>query len=135
MVSHMAHDTLRDAALVDVITDVLTDLSDLVQKELRLARPELTYKLTVRLQASIWFAIAGLLALLACLLITEGAVLALASAGLALHWSCFLVAGILVAAASLSFDYGRPGSAKDLSPTRSTRQFNKAVNAAREQSR
>jgi Putative Actinobacterial Holin-X, holin superfamily III len=72
MVSHMAHDTLRDAALVHVITDVLTDLSDLVQKELRLARAELTYKLTLRLQASIWFAIAGLLALLACLLITEG---------------------------------------------------------------
>jgi hypothetical protein len=77
--------------------------------ELRLVRAELTYKLTVRLRAIIWFAIAGLLALLACLLITEGAVLALASAGLALQWSCFLVAGILVAAAALSFDYGTTG--------------------------
>jgi Putative Actinobacterial Holin-X, holin superfamily III len=135
MVNHMAHDTLRDTALVRAITDLLTDLSDLVQKELRLARAELTYKLTVRLQASIWFAIAGLLALVAALLIAEGVVLALASAGLALHWSCFLVAGLLAATAALSFYYGRAGSAEDLSPTRSARQFNKAVNAAREQLR
>jgi hypothetical protein len=83
MVNHMAHDTLRDTALVRAITDLLTDLSDLIQKELRLVRAELTYKLTVRLQASIWFAIAGLLALVVALLIAEGAVLALASAGLA----------------------------------------------------
>jgi hypothetical protein len=134
MVNHMAHDTLRDTALVRAITDLLADLSDLVQKELRLARAELTHKLTVRLQTSIWLAIAGLLALVAALLIAEGAVLALANAGLALHWSCFLVAGIL-AAAALSFYYGRAGSAEDLTPTRSARQFNKAVNAAREQLR
>jgi uncharacterized membrane protein YgcG len=135
MVNHMAHDTFRDTALVRALTDLLSDLSDLVQKELRLARAELAYKVTVRLQASIWFAIAGLLALVAALLTAEGAALALASAGLALHWSCFLVAGVLVAAAALSFYYGRAGSAEDLTPTRSARQFNKAVNAAREQLR
>jgi putative superfamily III holin-X len=129
------HNTPQDSALARAITDLFTDLSDLVLKELRLARAELTYKITVRLRASIWFAVAGLLAIVAALLVAEGAVLALASAGLALHWSCFLVAGILTAAGALTFYFGRAGTAGDLSPTRSARQFNKAVNAAREQLR
>jgi Putative Actinobacterial Holin-X, holin superfamily III len=129
----MAHDALRDTALVRALTDLMTDLSDLVQKEVRLARAEIAHKLNLRLQAGIWFAVAGLLGLVVALLVVEGAVFALASAGLALHWSCLLVAAILAAAAALALYYGRLRSAGDLAPTRSARQFNEAIRTAKEQ--
>ena len=129
----MANEALRDTALVRALTDLMADLSDLVQKEVRLARAEIAHKLNLRLQACIWMAMAGLLALVAALLVVEGAVFALASAGLALHWACLLVAGILAALAALAFYYGRAGSAGDLVPTRSARQINEAIRNAKEQ--
>ncbi len=128
----MAHDALRDTALVRALTDLMADLSDLAHKELRLARAEITQKLTVRLRAVAWFALAGLLGLVVSLLIVEGVVLALASRGLPLHWSCFLVAAILAAAAALAFYVGRVGSAENIAPTRSVRQFTEAIRTAKE---
>ena len=93
----MAHDSLRDSALVRAVTDLMADLSDLVQKEMRLARAEIAHKLTIRLRAGAWMAVAGLLAVTAFLLIVEGAVFALVSAGFAIAWSCLTVAALLVA--------------------------------------
>jgi Putative Actinobacterial Holin-X, holin superfamily III len=129
----MAHNTLQDTALVRALTDLMTDLSDLFQKEVRLARAEISHKLTLRLQAAAWIGVAGLLALIVVLLIVEAAVFALASAGLALHWSCLAVAGILAVAAAVAFYAGRTAGTEDLSPTRSARQFNEAIRTAKEQ--
>lgn len=128
----MAHDTLRDTALVRAFTDLMADLSDLLQKEVRLVGAEMRHKLAVRLQAGAWFAVAGLLGLVMSLLIVEGLVFAVASAGLALHWSCFLVAAILGVAAAFAYYCGRAGSAEDLAPTRSVRQFNETIRTAKE---
>jgi putative superfamily III holin-X len=134
-VSLMAHDTFRDTALVRALTDLMADLSDLVQKELRLARAEISHKLTLRLQAGVWFAMAALLGLAAFFLLLEGVVFALASAGLALHWACLLVAGILGAAAGFAFQYARTHTADDLAPSRTARQFHEAIRTAKEQLR
>jgi hypothetical protein len=42
----MAHDAIRNSTLVRTVGDVLGDLSDLVQKEIRLAQAEATAKMT-----------------------------------------------------------------------------------------
>jgi uncharacterized membrane protein YqjE len=97
----MAHDALRNSGLVRGLTDLLADLSDLVQKEIRLARAELAEKISARLQASVWLIAASVLGLITALLIVEGLVLAIASYGLALHWSCLLVAAIVAALGTL----------------------------------
>jgi hypothetical protein len=131
----MAQENFRDATLIRAATDLLSDLSDLVRKEFRLARAELAQKLNERLHAAIWIAVAGFLGLTAVLLLVEGIVFALASAGLALHWSCFLVAVALTAIAALAYYLGRSGLSGDLAPTRSARQFNEAVRTATEQLR
>jgi uncharacterized membrane protein YgcG len=84
----MAPDRLRNSGLMQSLTDLLADLSDLVQKEIRLAKAEVTEKITAQVQASIWMVAAAFLGLVAALLVVEAAVFALASFGLALYWSC-----------------------------------------------
>jgi hypothetical protein len=78
----MALDRLQSSTLTPAFTDLLTDLGDLVQKEMQLAKAEVTEKITSRLQASIWMAGAGLVALVAVLLVVDAAVFAIASVGL-----------------------------------------------------
>jgi len=129
----MAHDTLQDTELARALRNLITDLSELVQKEVRLARAEVAYHLGLGLQAGIWFAAAALLALVTCLLIVEGVVLALARAGLAIHWACFLVAAIVAAMAALAVFSGRAVGAGKIARTRTARQLRETIKTAEEQ--
>ena len=96
------------------MSDLLADLADLVQKEMQLAKAEITEKIASRLRASVWMAAAALLGFIAALLIVQAAVFAIASFGLALHWSCLLVAAILAAAAAAAFYHGRSAAEDDV---------------------
>ena len=131
----MARDDPRDASLIGAATDLLTAFSDLIRKELRLAHAEMSQKLSECLRAVVWIVVGAILGLLAVLLVAEGVVFALASAGLALHWSCLLVAAILAALAAVAFYAGQAGMSGNLSPARTVRQFNEAVKSATEQLR
>jgi hypothetical protein len=90
------------------LTDLLADLGDLVQKEIQLAKAEVTEKITSRLRASVWMMAAAVLGLIAGLLVLEAAVFAIASFGLALHWACLLVGAILARPGRLHFIMGGP---------------------------
>jgi hypothetical protein len=129
----MAHDSMRDTALVHTLADVLGDVSDLVQKEIRLARAELAEKVTSGMQASLWMVVAGFLGLVAALLVIEAIVFALASLGLALYWACLLVAAVLAAGGTGAFAYGRSAVRQMLVPARGIRQINKDIRTAKEQ--
>lgn len=129
----MALDRLQHSGLAQAFTDLLADLGDLLQKEMQLAKAEVTEKITSRLKASIWMVGAGLLALIAGLLVVEAAVLAIASFGLALHWACLVVAGVLAAGALAAFYYGRSVADDDLLPERSARQISQDIRTAKEQ--
>ena len=74
----MAHDRLRDSGLVQALTDLFADLADLLQKEFQLAKTEITEKLFARLRASAWMVVAGVLGLIAILLLIEAAVFGIA---------------------------------------------------------
>jgi hypothetical protein len=129
----MAHDALQDTALLRGLAELFADFSDFVQKEFRLARAEVLHKLSVQLNAGIWLIAAGFMAVLAVLLIIEAIVFAIASAGLALHWSCLVVAAVLALAAAGTFFYARSRlTAEDLAPTRTARQLSEAMTAAKE---
>jgi hypothetical protein len=129
----MAYDTLRNTGLVRALSDVLADLSDLVQKEIRLAKAEVTEKISSKLQASIWMIAAGVIGVIAALLVIQAIVFAIASAGLALHWSCLLVAAVLAAAAAIAFFYGRSLAAEELLPERTVKQVTQDIKTAKEQ--
>jgi hypothetical protein len=129
----MAYDTLRSTGLVQALSDVLADLSDLVQKEIRLAKAEVTEKISSKLQASVWMVAAGLLGLIAALLVIQGIVFAIASFGLALHWSCLLVAAVLAVAGAAAFYRGRSLAQEGLVPERTVNQIAKDIKIAKEQ--
>jgi uncharacterized protein YacL len=129
----MAHERLRNSGLAQALTDLLADLADLLRKELQLAKTEITEKIVSRLRASVWMVVAGLLGMVAALLLVEAAVFALASFGIALHWSCLLVAAVLAAAAAAAFFQGRAAAQDELLPTRTAKQISQDIKTAKEQ--
>jgi hypothetical protein len=128
------HQPLRESVIVRAMTDLLADLSDLIQKEARLARAEVTAKLTSRLRGGVWMAVGGLLGLVAALFVLEGVVFALAHAGMPLHWACLLVAAVVAIAAAVAFHAGRSQGDGELAP-RTARQFDETLRTVREQLR
>jgi hypothetical protein len=129
----MAHERLWNSGLTRALTDLFADLADLLRKELQLAKTEITEKITSRLRASVWMVVAGVVGLVAALLLVEAAVLAIASFGLALHWSCLLVAAVLAAGAAAAFYHGRSIAEDELLPTRTVKQITQDIKTAKEQ--
>jgi Putative Actinobacterial Holin-X, holin superfamily III len=128
----MAHD-LGNFGLVQALTDLVADLADLLQKELQLAKTEITEKIVSGLRASVWMVVAGSLGLVAVLLLVEAAVFAIASFGIALHWSCLIVAAVFASGAAAAFFQGRLAAQDELLPTRTTRQISQDIRTAKEQ--
>jgi hypothetical protein len=128
----MAHD-LRNTGLVQALTDLFADLADLLQKELQLAKTEITEKIASRLRAGVWMVVAGAFGMVAFLLLVEAAVFAIASLGIALHWSCLIVAGVLAVSAAAAFFQGRSAAQDELLPTRTARQISQDIRTAKEQ--
>jgi hypothetical protein len=129
----MAHDAIGNSTLIRTVGDVLGDLSDLVRKEVRLARAEFTAKISNGVQAGLWMIVAALLALVASLLVIEAIVFALASFGLALYWACLLVAAVLAGCGAAAFAYGRSAAHEVLVPMRGARQINEDIRTIKEQ--
>src|ERR1700731_1434645 len=130
----MAHESLRDSGLVRAATDLFADLSDLIQKEIRLARAEIVHKLSVKVRGGIFMAVAGVIGFLAVIFLLEGIAFAIVAAGLAAYWACFIVAaGLLVVAAGV-FLTGRSQAEAEFAP-RTTRQLGATLRTAKEQLR
>lgn len=122
------------SSLPDAFSKVITDLADLMQKEIRLARAELSEKLSVSVRALIWMLVAAALAIAAGLLIIQAAVLGLsATTGIALHWSSLIVAALLAIAAGAAFGKGRADVPAQLTPNRSLDQVKQDIAVAKEQ--
>lgn len=127
----MAHDD--SLTLVNVLKDLFADLSDLVKKEVRLARAEMTEAVKGGLQAGLWMAVGGVLAFIAALVLLQAIIFGLASLGLGLGWAALIVAVALGALAAGAFFYGRSLTRGSLKPDRALRQINRDVAAVREQ--
>jgi hypothetical protein len=126
-------ESLKNSALPRALSDVVGDLADLLQKELRLARTELTQKLSLKLQGGVWIAVGAVFAFFAAIVVIEAAVFAIASYGIALHWSCLIVAAALAAAGGAAYAMGRKDLAEDLTPVRTIHQVNKDIATAKDQ--
>jgi len=127
----MAHDD--SLTLVNVLKDLFADFSDLVKKEIRLARAEMTEAVKGGLQAGLWMAAGGVLAIIAALVLLQAIIFGLASLGLGLGWAALIVAVALGALAAGAFIYGRSLTRGSIKPDRALRQINRDVAAVREQ--
>jgi uncharacterized membrane protein YqjE len=128
----MAHEQLKNSILLRSLSDVVTDLADLIQKEFRLARYELAENIFAKFRASIWIAVASGLGLIAGFLTLQGMVFAIASFGIATHWACLIVAAAAAVAGALAYYKGRMDAQRDLTPTRSIRQVKQDISTAKE---
>jgi hypothetical protein len=124
---------LKNQALPRALSDVVADLADLFQKELRLAKAELSEKLSIKAWAGVWMAAAAFFALLAVILVVQAAVFAVATLGFAMHWSCLIVAAGLAAVGAAAFIKGRADAAEDLTPNRTIHQVKQDIAIAKEQ--
>jgi hypothetical protein len=126
---------IRDTPVVQATRDLLTDVSDLFRKELRLAQAEMRQAAVKAAQAGAWMAVAGIAALIVVLLLVQAAIFAIASLGLALPWATLIVAAILAAVAAAAFFYGRSLARDGLAPKRTVNQINRDIATVREQLR
>jgi Putative Actinobacterial Holin-X, holin superfamily III len=76
--------------------------------------------------------VAGVLGMVAALLLLEAAV-SIASFGIALHWSCLLIAAVLAGGAAAAFFQGRAAAQDELLPTRTAKQISQDIKTAKEQ--
>ena len=61
----MAADRLRDSTLPTALSNVVADVAELFQKEIQLARTELSHKLSTKVRGGFWMLAAAFLLLLA----------------------------------------------------------------------
>jgi hypothetical protein len=129
----MPFDGIRNSALVRTVADVLEDLPDLLQKEVRLAQAEFAEKIKGGVQASAWMMVAGVLGLVTFVILSEAAIFAIASLGLALHWSCLIVAAVIGGGATAIFLHGRSTLPDTFVPIRSVSQVSEDIRTVKEQ--
>jgi hypothetical protein len=128
----MAYDQLKGAALPRAFAEVLADVVDLIQKEIRLARAEISDRLSTKILGGVWMAAAGVLGFVALLLLLEAIVFGIASLGLALHWSCLIVAAAIGVIAAIAFAKGRADLRADVMPRRTMRSVGRDISVAKE---
>ena len=76
-------------------------------------------------------AVAAVAVVIAGFLVMQAIVFGIASFGVALHWSCLIVAAALGVVAAASAAYGRAKSRISLVPTRTLDQIDKDITAMR----
>ncbi len=129
----MAHERLKDAALTNALSEVVGDLADLFQKELRLAKAEIFSKISTKFNAGIWMSVAGVLALMAAFIVLQAIIFAITSFGIAMHWACLIVAAALAAVAAIAFVKGRADAQEAITPHRTVHQIKRDISTAKEQ--
>ncbi len=118
--------------LGEVIGSLFTDLQDLFQGEIRLARAELDQKLDRVIMAAIWLVGGALVAFAGLVVILQGV-----AAALALYlptWAASLIVGVAIVAVGALF--ARSGlamlSLKTLTPDRTTASLQKDARVVKE---
>jgi len=129
----MAYERLKNTTLPHVLSEIVADIADLFQHELRLAKAEISEKITTRLNAGIWTSAAGVIALMAVFILLQALIFAIASTGIAMHWSCLIVAAGLAVIAAAAFFKGRADARENLTPDRTVRQIKRDISTAKEQ--
>ncbi len=127
----MAHEALKDTTLVSTLKDLYADASDLLRKEMRLAKAELAERVSAGVQAGVWMAAAGVIGLIAFFLVIQAIVFGIASLGLAMHWACLIVAVVLAIIAAALFFYGRSNARETMRPSRAIEQIEKDMHTVR----
>jgi hypothetical protein len=128
----MTTERLRASPLPRALSDVVVDVADLVQKEMRLARAEIGEKLSNKLRAGAWMLIAAAVALIAFLMLIEGLALWIATFGISLYASHWIIGAALALISVLAYFAGRADARESLAPERTIHQVNRDLRETKE---
>jgi uncharacterized membrane protein YqjE len=131
----MTTEQLRASPLPRALSDVVADVADLIQKELRLARAEIGEKLSNKLRAGTWMLIAAAVALIAFLMLIEGLALWIATFGISLYASHWIIGAALALISVLAYFAGRADARESLAPKRTIHQVNRDMIETKERLR
>jgi Putative Actinobacterial Holin-X, holin superfamily III len=129
----MTPEALGKTRLARSLSDALADTADLLSKQIQLAKSEVMANIGRGVRASVWTIAAAFLFLLTAILLIEAAVFGIASAGIAVHWACLMVAAVLAMIGLGLIFYSRQLVRDALLPQRSMRQVSKDISVAKEQ--
>ena len=129
----MTPEALGRTRLARSLADVLADTSELFSKQIQLAKSEVMANIGRGVRAGVWTIAAAFLFVLTAILLIEAAVFGIASAGIAVHWACLMVAAVLAAIGLGLIVYSRQLMRNALVPERSVRQVSKDISVAKEQ--
>jgi uncharacterized membrane protein len=129
----MAREQLTRPSLGETVSDVLSDFADLFQKELRLARAELSSNLSAKIRGSIWFGLAGLFGLLAIGLLLGALVAWITTWGVSLHLAFLMVGAGVALFAIVAYFTGRNDAEAELVPSRTIKQVKRDIDTTKEQ--
>jgi VIT1/CCC1 family predicted Fe2+/Mn2+ transporter len=116
-----------------LVSMLITDFTDLMRKEIALAKGELAKNISDKVMGSIWMIVAGVVFLVAVLTLVAGIVFLIASFGIELHWSAFIVAAALAVIGAIMLFAGRSKMSGDTMPQRSMTQVSEDVRVVKEQ--
>ena len=131
----MTTERLRASPLPRALSDVVVDVADLVQKEMRLARAEIGEKLSNKLRAGTWMLVAAAMALIAFLMLIEGLALWIATFGISLYASHWIIGAALALISVLAYFAGRADARESLAPKRTIHQVNRDMIETKERLR
>jgi hypothetical protein len=87
----------------------------------------------MKLRAGVWMSAAAGLGIAAALLLLQALVFGIASYGIALHWSCLIVAAVVAVAAGAAYAKGQVDAREELTPTRTIHNVQQDIATAKEQ--
>lgn len=129
----MTTQRLRGSPLPRALSDVVADVADLVQKEMRLARAEIGEKLSNKLRAAgAWMLIAAALGLIALFTLVEGVALWISTFGISLYASHWIIGAALAVLSALAYFAGRADAQESLAPERTIHQVNRDMRETKE---
>ena len=129
----MSDPTHRNFSTADLLGDAFKHFSQLLKSEIALAKAEVAERISTKISGGAWVMVGGVMCVLAFAFALEAAVFAIAARGIALHWSCLIVAGVLLVIGLAFALYGRSSMQESIAPERSLRQLNRDAAVAREQ--
>jgi hypothetical protein len=124
---------LKNSALPRVLSEVIGDVTGLLQKEIRLAQAEISEKISHKLRAGAWLSATAIAGLTVVMLVVEALVFGIAAYGIAIHWACLIVAAMMAAIAGTAFFLGKADVEESVAPTRSMHNLKRDFSTATEQ--
>lgn len=129
----MARERLRQPTLPEVLSEVVGDFADLIRKELRLARAELSSNISAKLRGGVWLGLAGIFGLLALGLLLGALVAWITTLDVSLHIAFLVVAAGVALLAAFAYFAGRNEIQAELTPSRTISQLKQDIETTKEQ--